>query len=351
VLPRVCEMDDSVRITLVAPVKCRQLPKHPHITHRKLLPVACLLRPARLWNRFTPQAKALSLGTSVGNGRHRIWHSTYYTCPGTWSGAQVVTVYDCIHERYPDLYDRPQDDRFREQKKRAIERADTVICISETTRAELEHFYGPLTQPVRVIPSGLDHNVFRPRKPLGVAAQDGQAAPFLLYLGGRMRYKNFQVLVRAYSSWSARDRVGLVVVGSPWSPQEEQELYSRGISNQVRLLSEVSDLELSRLYRQAVALVYPSLYEGFGIPLLEAMACGCPVVASRIPSTIEVAGDCPFYFEPTSEESLREALDTALAQGRASPNVAKGLERCRSFSWDNTASQTLEVYHALSASA
>jgi glycosyltransferase involved in cell wall biosynthesis len=260
-----------------------------------------------------------------------------------------VTVYDCIYERYPDLFNSRYDDDFRTRKKRAIETADAVTCISEATRSELERFYGTHIKYVRVIPLGFDRDVFKPLEPHEGIAPGARAAPFLLYVGERWHYKNFGTLLLAYSTWSTRNHVDLVVVGRQWGPHEEQMLRSRGVSDRVRLLSGVSDMELSCLYRRAVALVFPSLYEGFGIPLLEAMACGCPIVASRIPSTIEVAGDCPFYFEPTSEEGLCAALDTVLARGRASSNVALGLRLCRSYSWEKTASQTLEVYHALSA--
>jgi len=124
-----------------------------------------------------------------------------------------------------------------------------------------------------------------------------------------------------------------------------------GIQNRVHLLTDVDDEELCRLYDQADAFVYPSLYEGFGIPLLEAMACGCPVVASRIPSTIEVAGMCPVYFESAEVESLLAAFDMALSEGRDSERVRSGFERVKSYSWDKTAKQTLEVYYVLSGRA
>ena len=104
---------------------------------------------------------------------------------------------------------------------------------------------------------------------------------------------------------------------------------------------------LCRLYNQAVAFVYPSLYEGFGIPLLEAMTCGCPIVASRIPSTVEVAGDCPIYFDPAEEDDLVNALDIALSEGRNSERVQAGFEKVKSYSWDKTTAQTLQVYRAV----
>jgi alpha-1,3-rhamnosyl/mannosyltransferase len=117
----------------------------------------------------------------------------------------------------------------------------------------------------------------------------------------------------------------------------------------VQVLTDVDDQTLCQLYNQALGLVYPSLYEGFGIPLLEAMACGCPIVASRISSTIEVAGDCPIYFDPTEEDDLLNALDIALSQGRNSERIQTGLEKVKSYSWDKTAAQTLKIYRSVCA--
>ena len=345
ILPRMCEQDQGLRISLLVPCGA-----HAVSTHERILRVPELprnLRPSRVWQHITPSADRLLRYFATDSGT--IWHSTYYTLPVRKAAKTVITVYDMIHERYPNLFSKRLDDNFRMRKKLAIERADAVICISETTRSDLERFYGTLAKHVTVIPLGFDRDVFKPLELSDGIALVAHAVPFLLYIGSRAPHKNFGTLLQAYSTWSTRNHVDLVVVGGPWEPHEEQVLRSRGVSDRVRLLSGVSDLELSRLYCQAEALVLPSLYEGFGIPILEAMACGCPIVASRIPSTIEVAGDCPFYFEPTSEESLRGALDAALRQGRASSNVALGLRLCRSYSWEKTASRILEVYHALSA--
>ena len=113
------------------------------------------------------------------------------------------------------------------------------------------------------------------------------------------------------------------------------------------MLQHIDDADLCRLYNQAAAFVYPSLYEGFGIPLLEAMACGCPIIASQIPSTAEVAADCPIYFAATDEGSLLEAMDIAVTEGRNSARVHYGLERARRYSWDMTARKILETYQSL----
>ena len=171
--------------------------------------------------------------------------------------------------------------------------------------------------------------------------------PFPLVIGGRYLYKNFNGLIQAHSVWAHREEVALVVVGSPWSVDEEKRLAELGIRDRVHLLTEADDETLCHLYNQAAAFVYPSLYEGFGIPLLEAMACGCPVIASRIPSTIELAGGCPIYFEPTELDGLVNALDVALSEGCNSERVRAGIERVKRYSWDRVAAQTLEVYRTL----
>ena len=169
----------------------------------------------------------------------------------------------------------------------------------------------------------------------------------MLFIGGRYPHKNFNGLIQAYSLWEHREEVALVVVGSPWSVDEEKQLAELGIRERVYLLTDVDDETLCYIYNQASAFVYPSLYEGFGIPLLEAMACGCPIIASRIPSTIEVAGGCPIYFEPTEVDSLVNGFDVALSEGRKSERVRAGIERVKSYSWDRTAAQTLEIYRTL----
>ena len=128
----------------------------------------------------------------------------------------------------------------------------------------------------------------------------------------------------------------------------EQRLLDLGVQDNVRLLTNVDDDTLRFLYNRAAAFIYPSLYEGFGIPLLEAMACGCPIVASKIPSTLEVAGDCPVYFEPENVASLVAALDEALIEGTDSGRVQSGLEHVKRYSWERTTKETLEVYRSLS---
>lgn len=346
ILPRMCDLDDSLRITLFTEGRLKQeLPKHRQITHLAIPPMKRYLRPRRVWGPVIPRARRFVRRLWVGRGRGQVWHSTYYTLPEQWDGAQAVTVHDMIHERFSHLFNRPEAAEFRARKRASILAADRIICVSETTRQDVQHFYGLDGARIRVIPHGCS-DVFRPLAgddcPLTLPA----AESFLLYVGSRAPYKNFHGLVRAYSAWPGRDEVALIVVGQDWSADEGRLLRELGLAERVRLLTDVDDETLCVLYNRAAALVLPSFYEGFGIPLLEAMACGCPIVASRIPSTIEVAGDCPVYFEPTAMDSLWAALDLALSEGRDTARVQQGLQRVQRYSWDQAAQQTLEVYRS-----
>ena len=345
ILPRMCEQDDSLRVTLLLkenrPPR-QPLPAHPSITKLALPHVAPYLRPGRLWGRHAAKVRRLVARRWIGDGAGKIWHSTYFTQPDTWLGAQVVTVVDMIYELYPNLFNQAHDDEFREQKRRAVLDASAVICISETTRRDVLDYYGVASEKTFVVP--LAHSdSFRPLK-----EANSEPKPFLLYVGRRTHYKNFGLLLEAYAAWTGRTDVDLVVVSdSPWTPDEQLRLVKLDLESRVQLLTDIDDEQLRNLYSQAAAFVYPSLYEGFGIPLLEAMACGCPVIASDIPSSREVAGDAASYFDPGSAEDLKAVIDQVVRAGRDPARRAAGIERAALFSWNETARQTLAVYRSL----
>lgn len=344
VLPRMCALDADLRITLLTHDGLLQpVPTHPQIFHDRLWPVDTVFRPYRFWSRAAPKIRAWVQRRWLGPAAGRVWHATYYTEPRDWDGPVVVTVVDLIHERFAHLFNSAADDDFRRLKHRCVMAADAVICISTATRYDLEHYCGPLRGAVHVIPLACDQR-FR------LLSADAHIAgrPFLLYVGDRNHYKNFWAFLETYCVWPGRHAVEVIVVGRPWKPAEAIRLSELGLADRVRNVGAVNDDYLCRLYNRATAFVYPSLAEGFGIPLLEAMACGCPMVASDIPSTREVAGDCPVYFETTSPESLCAALDAVVAEGRNGVRVQQGRQRAEAYTWDETARRTLEVYRSVS---
>lgn len=355
-LPRMCDLDPDLSVTLFLDGPIRQdLPAHPHIIVRRAPALKRTLRVSGAWRSLLYPFRRLASRSWnnarrlwMGSGQGVIWHSTYYTLPPAWEGPQIVTVYDMVHEHFPDLYSDPLDDIARQQKRRCVENADAVICISEATRRAVVELYGleagnnSKTRNFHVIPLACNR-AFHRLESLPVLPEIPEKS-FLLYVGNRAHYKNFCGLLDAYGQWGVCGHVSLVVVGAPWSVEEKRHLIKAGIAGRVHLLSKVDDEKLCNLYNRASAFVFPSMDEGFGIPLLEAMACGCPVVASRIPSTLEVAGEAPCYFDLARPESLVAALDQVTSEGRDSQRVSLGLKHVQAFSWERSAQQTLEVY-------
>jgi glycosyltransferase involved in cell wall biosynthesis len=155
-------------------------------------------------------------------------------------------------------------------------------------------------------------------------------------------------MLEAYAAWrGSRDVHVIAAGGGDWTDQERRRLVELRVADRVQVEPRVDDTALAVLYNRATLLVHPSGYEGFGLTVLEALACGCPVVASRIPATLEVAADCAIYFEPSDPLSLASALDRALTEGRQSPRASAGVRRAQSFSWDQTARTTLQLFREL----
>jgi len=354
ILPRMCVMEPELRVKLFidGPLRC-ELPVHPQIVIQKAPAIKRTLRVRGAWRtlifpirRTASRLWNLTRSLWLGRGRGVIWHSTYYTVPDIWDGSQVVTVHDMIHEQFPELFNDRLDEVARRQKQRCVEHADAIICVSDVTRQHVEHRYGKPAGTLYVIPSAYNEE-FCILEPGECHLCEAPEQSFLLYVGNRAPYKNFKSLIDVYSRWEARSDIRLVVVGTMWSVEEKLYLNRLGITDRVQLMNHVDDQTLCKLYNRALALVFPSLYEGFGVPLLEAMACGCPVIASHIPTTLEVAGDCPLYFEPSQPNTFLAALDRVRSEGKDPVRSQRGLERVHLFSWDRTARETLEVYHSL----
>jgi glycosyltransferase involved in cell wall biosynthesis len=346
ILPRMCEMDRNLTVDLLIDGHPLQdLPRHERIHISQCLPIYSYLRPRRLWDPVIPALRRFLQKNILMKNTDAIWHSTFFTLPGSWKGKQIVTVYDLIHEKFAHLFSAKEDDQFRREKTECINKADMVITISETTRQDVHKHYGkPLEAIVPIhLACGL---IFKQLKAEEKIKALGLTKPFILYVGGRVHYKNFDILGRAFSRWSMRESYQLALVGGGLTETEKTRLRELNILEHVVVLNAVDDDMLCQLYNQTAFFVYPSLYEGFGIPLLEAMQCGCLIVASSIPTTQEIAGDVPIYFDPDSESSLVHAMERAIKEKKID-RIENGLKQAALFSWDKTARETLSVYQNL----
>jgi glycosyltransferase involved in cell wall biosynthesis len=340
-----CEIDNSLNISIITTNILKQpLPTHKNIHQEELFPVDKFLKPAWFWREVGLRNQYIKW--NIGNGNGSIWHSPYFTRLNGWKGKEVVTVYDLIYELYPEYYRKFKDERMRVIKKECISNADAVICISHNTQKDVVEFYNLDIAKTYVVPLA-PNPIFRQLKDGKPSTNDSLIKPYLLYVGTRRVYKNFSTLIEGYSRWKYRNEVDLLVIGDDWTEEERKKLEDLRILKNIHLHSIVSDEQLVSLYNQALAFVFPSLYEGFGIPLLEAMACGCPIVASRIPTTLEVAGDVPIYFEPAEIESLLSALNTVYQQDKTDQNISAGIEHAKGYSWDKTAFKTYSIYQKI----
>lgn len=273
--------------------------------------------------------------------RPDIVHETYYARRGAAArgAARVVTVFDMIHERFPA--DFPAHDDTRERKAAAVLRADRVICISESTRRDLLDLVA--VDPARV--SVVHLAGMPPATPaVGAPVPDG---PFLLYVGQRSGYKNFAGLLRAVASSPAlRGRIRVVAFGGgPLAAAERALIQALGLPADAVVEVAGDDAALAALYCRAALFVYPSRYEGFGLPPLEAMSYGCPVVCSGTSSLPEVVGDAAELSDPDRPESIAAAIERVLTSPeRAAELRRRGGVRAATFTWDRCAAETLAIY-------
>jgi glycosyltransferase involved in cell wall biosynthesis len=253
-----------------------------------------------------------------------VLHCPTYRGPLRSAVPLVVTVHDLAVYRHPDAFNRWTRTYSPQLVPRVLAAARRVIAVSDFTRRELVELLHVPEEKIRVIPNGVDDRF----------SSDGPAAEgeYVLAVGTLEPRKNLPRLVEA----ARRNDVELRVVGARgWGGVEIG-------GNGVRWLGEVSDEQLASLYRGALCLAYPSVYEGFGIPVLEAMACGAPVVTSRGTAMEEVADGAAVLVDPSDPADLAAGIARAAAEREAL--AARGLERARGFRWDAVAEQTLGVY-------
>ena len=261
-----------------------------------------------------------------------------YVVPPAYRGPAVVTVHDLSFESDPELMGRRDRLMFRTFVPRSARRAERVLVVSERTKHDLVEHYRIPEEKIVVTPNGVDP-IFQPNG----SAPNGP--PYVLFVGGIQPRKDPVTAIEALARMDGD--LQLVLVGDEKRGGDELRSAIRrlGLERRVEFAGYVEHQGLASLYRGAACLVFPSRYEGFGLPVLEAMASGTPVVATTAGAVPEVAGDAAVLVEPGDPEALAEGIRQAL--GDRERLVAAGLEHARRFTWAETARRTLEVYREL----
>lgn len=274
-------------------------------------------------------------------------HETYYTksflspklCPS------IVTIHDMIFELFPG--DFPSRFYTSQLKKHAIERAKHIICISENTRRDLITIYNTNPNKISVVHHGFNKfNVYN-NKEINLNLHN---KPYLLYVGSRSIYKNYLGFIRSvsYSKKLKKDFNIIAFGGGKFDSSELSQMKKLGfLPDQIIQLSGDDNI-LAFLYKKAAAFVYPSLYEGFGLPPLEAMANNCPVISSNTSSMPEVIGDAGEYFNPQIVEEIALAIEKVVYSPiRSQELIEKGQKRLTQYSWKDCAEKTLDIYKSI----
>jgi len=278
-------------------------------------------------------------------------HGTVNVLPLLTSKPTVLTVHDLSFMRHPERFPMGRSRYLRMAVARSVRCADRVIAVSAHTRNDVVELLGLPTGRVSVVYSGVDAS-FRPLPASELAAVRKdlvQGRAYILHVGTLEPRKNLDVLIRAFAAVRERLKLEhvLALVGARgWMYEELFQLVSElGLGDEVRFVDYVDPQRLPLWYNCADLFVYPSAYEGFGLPVLEAMACGVPTVTSASSGLQELAGSACLTVDPGSQESLEVAIARGLQDSQLHETLRKaGIERARHFSWDETARATVSVY-------
>ncbi|MGH2740459.1 MAG: glycosyltransferase family 4 protein [Actinomycetota bacterium] len=309
--------------------------------------------PARLFERLSER---FELPRVEWFTRFDVLFAPNFLPPPTKTRRLVLTIHDLAFRKFPETAPAATL-RWLGRLDRALEQAAEIIAVSEHTKADLCELYPVEPDRVTVIPHGVDTNVFHPPLPEEVERVRRTLeieGPYLVFLGGIEPRKNLPALVRAFAKLPARFQHTLVIAGAsvPWNPEGVDQLrpvveeLRREARQRIVFAGYLSDENKVALLGGARALVFPSRYEGFGLPVLEAMACGTPVLTSNVSALPEVAGDAAVLVDPTDEDSIAWGIQLILGNEEHRERLRQqGFRRAAQFDWRETARRTAAVLH------
>jgi glycosyltransferase involved in cell wall biosynthesis len=267
----------------------------------------------------------------------------------------VVQVHDLIPLRFPNIKS-PLTNYFRYVVPQVLAQAQHIICNSESTATDITNFYGISTNKITPILLAYDTNHFKPNssksklsepnKPINYLKKY-QNKPYFLYLGRQDKYKNLHGVIQAFADLVNNQDYELWLVGPTdkrFTPTLEIQISELGITNQVKFLNYVPYSQLPNIISNAIALVFPSFWEGFGFPVLESMACGTPAITSNLSSLPEVTGDAAILINPYKTSEITAAMQQISEDGEMRSQLSLlGLTRAKQFSWEKTGLATVEL--------
>ena len=271
-----------------------------------------------------------------------VFHPTYYDpyfLNYIGSKPFVLTVYDMIHEKFSEMF--LPTDITSQNKRLLVEKASKIIAISESTKKDLMELFGTDESKIEVVYLG---NSMFPKLDTNLSFEIPKK--YMLFVGSRGGYKNFERFIKSVSGILDHDKkLSVVCAGGGKFTKSEMQLFSDLEIGEQVLQYNLDDDSLAYFYKNTLAFIFPSLYEGFGIPVLESFACGCPLLCSNVSSLPEIAGDGACYFDPYSEESIKNAVLKVLEDNSLRDDlILKGTQRLKKFSWAQTAEQTKNIY-------
>jgi len=247
----------------------------------------------------------------------------------------VLAVYDMIHELFPNHYNK--DKNIINNKKILINKSKCIIAISENTKKDIIKLFPDINEDkIHVVFLGSSFPILN---------IDNKKDNYILYTGGRWSYKNFENFIRAAAPLLLKYGIKLICTGSLFNENEIRLLNELNIINNVTHIF-ADEKELVNLYKKAIAFIFPSFYEGFGIPVLEAFSSGCPALLSNTSSLPEVGGNAALYFDPNSINDIRKKIDDVICSPALQKELTeKGIERAKLFSWEKCVKETIDVYN------
>lgn len=296
----------------------------------------------RLWNSSIPKKWLL--------GNVDILHSTTFCSPKDHFGKLIVTIYDISFLTFPEYHTEANRMHCLKGTIDAIKYADKIIAISHHGKAELVKYFNIDPEKIVVTPLAVKE-FFKPSREEEknqILFKYNIPQNYIFFLGSYEPRKNIIALIKAYSNLpeSIKDKHPLVIAGGKgWLNADINALVKLKSSTHIKHLGYVEEHDLPALYSAATIFIYPSFYEGFGLPVLEAMSCGTPVITSNTSSMPEIGGDAALYFDPTKTNQLEDLLLLLINNADLRENLrSKGLVQAKKYSWEKTAKETLRIY-------